>query len=442
MNNTKLAAIILIVILITVLSVSATAEDHVSSFLDVAKGKVLSLFFHEEVDNIVPVNPLNNSSISKSWSNVDNVAEYAHVDTHKHLSNIESTIDSLTPGTTGKSLSYNYNISTVEITSNGKIADGTYRSIVDGESGNFSLEYDRVTREWTITIGSYKIVRNLDIDSVDDNILTIGNQNIMSEDNGGNVTNVTISTPIIRNNNIALQKKDAALPNLIPDAGIIYSKPTNVPVLMKNELVKDSNFKLWMVRNPESFVLPNNEWVKYYASQLYITEDGIIKYKNRPIPYAVNYDGTILSWIDEPFWNKYISDDIQFDYPANGDMWQNADYYLFHGFKGDCEDWAIATASLMLSGEMSINENGTYVRQVIPAKVVVGHMKTTGHAWTEYIVHNASFITSVGHWINPNDGSSESTLAFYPDTDEEWKNFHPIYQFSNAYFHSYTNRFE
>ena len=127
---------------------------------------------------------------------------------------------------------------------------------------------------------------------------------------------------------------DIPMPDIIP-AGIIYPEPKNVPSLRKFEINKDSDHKIWSAKDPKSYITPHNEWVLHVASQLYVDKDGRIRYKNRPVPWVVSYKGNVISWTDKPFYNSYVSDDELFNFPPNGDLWQNADYYLSHGEKGD-----------------------------------------------------------------------------------------------------------
>lgn len=227
------------------------------------------------------------------------------------------------------------------------------------------------------------------------------------------------------------------MPEEIP-AGIVYPRPLGIPSLREYEINKDSDVDIWHARNPESYIIQNNEWVKYVASQIYVDDDGRIKYKNKPIPRTVEYNGNILSWTDEPFLNNYASDNELFNFPANADLWQNADYYLSHGLKGDCEDWTIAVVSMMLNGEMSIKENGTYVRQVIPAKAVMGYADKLRDIWIEYRIYGIRYISSTGTEFNPDTGKEESITIFHPEN--EWKGqFEPIYQFTNKNFVRYSN---
>lgn len=250
--------------------------------------------------------------------------------------------------------------------------------------------------------------------------------------------------------------KDSSTPEIPPvrgvpmpipiPSGIIYPKPTYIPSLMKYEINKDtdssSDVNIWHAQNPKSYITQNDEWVKYVASQLYIDKDGRIRYKNTPVPYVIDFNKDVLSWMDKLFYNEYVSDDELFNFPPNSDLWQNADYYLSHGLKGDCEDWSIVTTSMMLSGEMSTMENGAYFRHVIPAKVVIGTVdKTATHAWTEYSVYGMRYISSVGQTFNQGTEKYESIEGFYPDSgpNSEWGRFRPIYQFTDKYFGKYKN---
>ncbi len=246
---------------------------------------------------------------------------------------------------------------------------------------------------------------------------------------------------------------DAPLPDVIP-GDIVYSKPVNMPSLRQYDINKDGD--MWRAQKPQSYITPNDEWVKYIASQLYINEHGRIAYKNRPIPLLENFDGKILAWTDEPFFNNYMLDNELFNFPANADLWQNADYYLSHGMRGDCEDWAIAIVSMMSSGEMSLkisrkdyeddrennsennDDNWIYVKQVIPAKVVLGLSGGQRDAWVEYSVYRNRYFSSTGTIFNQGTGKDESITTFH-SKEECCHQFEPIYQFTSEYFGDYKN---
>jgi hypothetical protein len=79
-----------------------------------------------------------------------------------------------------------------------------------------------------------------------------------------------------------------------------------------------------------SYILPENEVVKWYAENTVLTDYALIW----------KHNGTAVDF-------KYKTDDDFFDNPPYSDMWQNPDYYLAHGSIGDCEDFSLAFASIL-----------------------------------------------------------------------------------------------
>lgn len=101
-----------------------------------------------------------------------------------------------------------------------------------------------------------------------------------------------------------------------------------------------------------SYILPENEIVKWYAENTVLTDHALLWKHNQT---AVDF--------------KYRSDDDLFDNPPFSDMWQNPDYYLTHGLLGDCEDFSMAFASILeakgisaqVVGVMLINNNNHWL---------------------------------------------------------------------------------
>ena len=79
-----------------------------------------------------------------------------------------------------------------------------------------------------------------------------------------------------------------------------------------------------------SYILPENEVVKWYAENTVLTDHALLW----------KHNGTAVDF-------KYKTDDDLFDNPPSSDMWQNPDYYLAHGSVGDCEDFSLAFASIL-----------------------------------------------------------------------------------------------
>lgn len=194
----------------------------------------------------------------------------------------------------------------------------------------------------------------------------------------------------------------------------------------------NKNHDIWHAEDPASYITPDNPVVKEMAEKLYIDDDGRLKYKNVQVPLVIDEKGNVLQWIDKTFKNNYVSDDVQFNYPPNGDYWLNADYYLTHGMKGDCADWMIAVTGMLLSGEMSIKQDGSFKKQKIPGKAVMGYAGGIRDNWVEYKVHNKTFFTGTGLKLD-RYGKSLSITVF----EEKGDYLKPIFEFDEKHFGEY-----
>lgn len=214
----------------------------------------------------------------------------------------------------------------------------------------------------------------------------------------------------------------------------IYPKPSFIPVL--RPYIIDKTHDIWHAQDPVSYIASDNEWIKYYASLLYIDYDGRIRYKNRPTPLIANAEGVVLSWTEEPFVNKYISDNEQFHYPPNGDMWVMPDYYLTHGMQDDCDGWMITVTSLMLSGEISIRDNGTFVKKLVHAKAVLGYVAGNRDGWVEYQVYGKTFITTTSSVNTGIDGTEKISATEFVERKNK-TTAKPVFEFTDSYFGNY-----
>ena len=211
-----------------------------------------------------------------------------------------------------------------------------------------------------------------------------------------------------------------------------YPKPTTIPTL-KPMGCYDKSHDIWHPCNSSGYITPDNEWVKYYASQLFVDKDGRIKYKNEQVEWWIQLDGT-KHYTYRPFVNNYVYDWEQFGTGsqgslANDDYWANADYYLTHGMKGDCDEWMNVVTSMMLSGEMSVWQGENLVKQVIPSKAVIGYVGSKRDGWVEYQAYGKTWITSTSR---TKDGYGEefSSTIFV----EKPLEFKPVFEFTDKYF--------
>ncbi len=166
---------------------------------------------------------------------------------------------------------------------------------------------------------------------------------------------------------------------------ILYPKPTYTPTLRSYEIDKSDD--IWHAKDPSSYIQPNNEWIQYYAKN------------NLSV-------GTI-----------YRTDDDIYNYPPNGDMWQNADYTLVSGY-GDCEDIAIA--------EVSIDIAKGYKAVVVGGYVTLDNGQRIRDFWEEIYTDNIKSIKSTNPALETQKRLRLEPLYMFNDKiswrvyDENW----------------------
>ncbi len=213
-----------------------------------------------------------------------------------------------------------------------------------------------------------------------------------------------------------------------------YPAPSYTPPVIRSYSVNREH-DIWHAEDPASYITPENAWVKYFASQLYIDYDGRVRYKDRPVPLRVDTKGNVLQWIDEPLINNY-SFDIYGKVDKNNIPWLMPDYYLTHGLTGVCSAWAVTVTSLMLSGEMSLKENGGFVKGFIPAKAVLGYMGSYRDGWVEYRAYGKIFLTTTGLVNAGIDGSEKRSATEFIEKNEK-TTARPVFEFTDAHFGQY-----
>ncbi len=215
--------------------------------------------------------------------------------------------------------------------------------------------------------------------------------------------------------------------------GINDTEPSYIPTIRPYLINKDHD--IWHAEDPSSYITPDNAWVKYYASRLYIDFNGRLRYKNMPVPLRVDIRGNILQWIDKPFVNTYISDDDQFNFPPDGDVWVMPEYYLTHGMKDDCDGWMVTVTSIMKSGELSVKDNSSFVKTVVPAKAVLGYMGNFRDGWTEYKAYGKTFLTTTSLMVAGFGDDKQSVTEFVEKKDKTTAK--PVFEFDDKHFGPY-----
>ncbi|HWR26743.1 MAG TPA: hypothetical protein VN316_02590 [candidate division Zixibacteria bacterium] len=215
-----------------------------------------------------------------------------------------------------------------------------------------------------------------------------------------------------------------------------YPKPGQMPAQRSYQINK--NHDIWHAEEPASYITPQNEWVKYYASLLYINYDGRIRYKYIKVPWLTDKDGNVISWINRPFLNNYVSDDVQFDHPPNSDMWVMPDYYLTNGMSDDCDGWAVTVASMLQSGELSVLQNQTFIKKIIPAKVVLGYVGGYRDAWVEYKAYDKDFFTSTSLVNSGLDGKEKISSTEFTERKNKASAI-PVFEFTDKHFGEYND---
>ncbi|MDL5503128.1 MAG: hypothetical protein QSU88_07925, partial [Candidatus Methanoperedens sp.] len=90
--------------------------------------------------------------------------------------------------------------------------------------------------------------------------------------------------------------------------------------------------------------------------------------------------------------------------------------------------------SLMQSGEISVKENSSYIKKVIPSKAVLGYMGQYRDGWTEYKAYNKTFLTTTA-LMNAGFNDKKSATEFIEKKDKLIAQ--PVFEFDNKHFGDY-----
>jgi len=169
----------------------------------------------------------------------------------------------------------------------------------------------------------------------------------------------------------------------------------------------DYSHDIWHPINASSFITPDNPVVNLVAKGLYLDDDGKLRYKNLKVIKCENCWGK--TWCKNlVFTNNYV-----YDVNIYGeDKWLMPEQYILGGFNGDCDDWAVTVASIMLSGNLTVDD----IPQVVPARVILGYFGGQRDAYVEYKLHNQTWITSTGY-----NYEQKVSTTIYTIKDEQFK---------------------
>jgi hypothetical protein len=155
-----------------------------------------------------------------------------------------------------------------------------------------------------------------------------------------------------------------------------------------------------MPDNYQDYIIPDNPLIQRASQNIRFK-----KWKTEP-RLTIYYNNTLFHPIYQQDDARYYNITGQLTRPQysnyedySSDFWMNPDYYVAHGFTGDCEDYALFMASVL--------EN-----KHIPYRVVLGGYRGQRHAWVEFTFDNLTYITDSG--FHPNaDISSEYTPWYW-----------------------------
>lgn len=170
----------------------------------------------------------------------------------------------------------------------------------------------------------------------------------------------------------------------LPAIDIVKSEfdPTSFekPVLWKYN--PDKSHNIWIAQNYQDYIMSDNELVMHFADSIeFIQGDTTISIKFKDTGNRVRF--------------KYRIDDARLcdesgqsysDCYSNRDFWLNPDYYIWNGFEGDCEDYALLMASVF--EYLGI----PYMYVVGLERSAVGSIKD---AWVEFVYNNEAWIMQV-----------------------------------------------
>jgi hypothetical protein len=102
--------------------------------------------------------------------------------------------------------------------------------------------------------------------------------------------------------------------------------------------------------------------------------------------------------------------------------------------RDDCDGWMVTVISMMQSGELSIIENSSFVKKVIPSKAVLGYMGRSRDGWGEFKAYNKTFLTTTA-LVSTGFNEKRSATEFIEKNDKT--SAKPIFEIDSKHFGDY-----
>jgi hypothetical protein len=85
---------------------------------------------------------------------------------------------------------------------------------------------------------------------------------------------------------------------------------------------------------------------------------------------------------------------------------------------------------------MSVKENGQFIKQVIPAKAVLGYINGNRDGWSEYQVYGKTLMTTTSLLNTGIDGTEKLTSTEFVEKKDK-TTAKPVFEFTDKYFGNY-----
>lgn len=194
------------------------------------------------------------------------------------------------------------------------------------------------------------------------------------------------------------------------DSSNVTETPTITPKTAEKSKLwnyyPNKTHEIWIAENYRDYIIPENKIVKEFSDSVYLYQtDSMGTYL---IPGYKILDKEFVRFIyvaDSDSLFAEANQPVEIDSFGNRDFWLNPDYYVYNGFKGDCEDYVLLWASVFEDWN-------------IHYMIVGGYLNKQRDWWIEFIYDNERYI-----------GQVEIGMIRIDKIQQEY-NFRPVQMFS------------